>query len=53
MNILTFDELLKEVYKCKNNYEVNELLDKYLDDIEYKEKPKKKIKNNKKGNSRK
>ena len=41
---MTFEELCKEVYKCKTNEEVNKLLDKYLEQV--KDKPKVKRKGN-------
>lgn len=45
---MDFKELTKEVYKCKTNKEVNELLDKYLEGVERASKNKEKNKIHKK-----
>lgn len=51
--MITYEELFREMKKCKNNKEVNELLDKFLEQEEIGEMQEEIVKNTKENNKRK
>lgn len=50
--MITYEELFREMKKCKNNKEVNELLDKFLEQEEIGEMQEEIVKNTKENNKR-
>lgn len=50
--MITYEELFKEVKKCKSNEEINELLDKFLDQEDIADLQKEIVKNKKENKRR-